>query len=884
MDVNLRCRTLSKSLLFTCFIVVFFLVAPGHVRAAQTPYGGNAWTIPGTIEVENFDEGGEGVSFHDLTVTNEGGAYRNTAVDIYASTNAGNGYYVVLEQGEWLEFTVNIEQTALYEMSVHGTVTSTYPSAEIHVFVDGLDVAGTISIQGGPGFGPWYEWLVPAVVLKAGQHVMKLELTREPAPPFVPTDVGLDYLKFELSSVVPVQVIAGSGQAGFADGTADQVRFSSNITGLDADLLGNDYFADAGNYRVRKISPSGDTVTLAGGGTAGTNDAAGNEALFDQLGGLAVDNGGNCYVVDRSNLDSLNKIRKISSDGAVNTLHSEARTDPATLDGVEFTGGIGVDQDTNIYFVVYRTLFHGGNTYTLVKLTSAGTTSNVLSYWAGQGGTRLSALSSDHAQRIYTLGDYYSFGYNYRTEIGFLDVSTNSTLVYQEAPGGWLQGLLADRAGNVFFPERVFFVRGSASAIEKVSSVSEAPAVHRGTAAPQGLAADLAGNVFTIENYRLIKLLIGYRGLGLSAFTDGGGTVTVDPPQTVFRTNDVVNITASPWPGWTFLGWTNDATGTQTDLTITMSNHLSLEAVFGATINTPATNGTVIRNPDQLLYAYGIRVQLAAEPDYGYEFVDWSDGSTNPTRVVEVTNVISLSPRFSAIPRYTLSAAVLGGTGGTVSRNPDQADYFRDTRVTVTAWPGSGYVFQVWLDNVLDNPRSVTITSNTTLFSVFAQGQGTAPVINAAPQDTTVFVGGQAEFSVSAQGSTPLEYQWQFNGTNISGATGSSLSISHAQLSDTGVYTVTVSNTVDTASATARLTVLEPFSLEGIALPGDGQFHFSIVGQPGTRYAIDGSDDLNTWQQIKEVDNVDGTVEFTESLISSGAKARFYRARLVMTP
>jgi len=90
-------------------------------------------------------------------------------------------------------------------------------------------------------------------------------------------------LKLELSSVAPLQVISGSDQAGFADGPPSQARFSTNITGLDTDLLGNIYVADAANYRIRKVSPFGEATTLAGGGTPGTNDAIGSQALFDQL-------------------------------------------------------------------------------------------------------------------------------------------------------------------------------------------------------------------------------------------------------------------------------------------------------------------------------------------------------------------------------------------------------------------------------------------------------------------------------------------------------------------------------------------------------------------------------------------------------------------------
>jgi len=113
-----------------------------------------------------------------------------------------------------------------------------------------------------------------------------------------------------------------------------------------------------------------------------------------------------------------------------------------------FTGGIGLDSAENVYFVVYSLLFNGGQSYTLSRVASAGTKTNVLAFFAGQSGTYLPALSSDHAQKIHYWSDYYSYGQNYRSEINFLGTNGNSTLVYQEVPGGGvLEALLADRSG-----------------------------------------------------------------------------------------------------------------------------------------------------------------------------------------------------------------------------------------------------------------------------------------------------------------------------------------------------------------------------------------------------------------------------------------------------
>lgn len=112
-----------------------------------------------------------------------------------------------------------------------------------------------------------------------------------------------------------VSTLAGNGAAGFADGAGAAAQFNYP-TGILTDVLGNVYVSDRRNNRIRKISPQGVVGTIAGNGTAGSLDGTAGAANFNQPGGMAVDAYGNIYVADAGN----NRIRRITPTGEVNTL------------------------------------------------------------------------------------------------------------------------------------------------------------------------------------------------------------------------------------------------------------------------------------------------------------------------------------------------------------------------------------------------------------------------------------------------------------------------------------------------------------------------------------------------------------------------------------
>jgi aryl-phospho-beta-D-glucosidase BglC (GH1 family) len=98
--------------LYSCPVRIFM---PVYVPMVREPFLGVPGSIPGIIEAENFDAGGEGLTYHDLDKANIPGDYRpKEGVDIY--NRNGTGYHIGNAQpGEWCEYTVSVANEGAYK-------------------------------------------------------------------------------------------------------------------------------------------------------------------------------------------------------------------------------------------------------------------------------------------------------------------------------------------------------------------------------------------------------------------------------------------------------------------------------------------------------------------------------------------------------------------------------------------------------------------------------------------------------------------------------------------------------------------------------------------------------------------------------------------------
>jgi hypothetical protein len=139
---------------------------------SQWPSIGGPLAIPGTIQAEDFDDGGEGAAYHDTGAGNDGNAYRTTDVDIETTTDTDAGWNVGwVNPGEWLEYTVNVAASGTYVLEAR--VASPGAGGTFHVEVEGIDKSGAVTV---PNTGGWQMWTTVSrsVILDAGVHILRV--------------------------------------------------------------------------------------------------------------------------------------------------------------------------------------------------------------------------------------------------------------------------------------------------------------------------------------------------------------------------------------------------------------------------------------------------------------------------------------------------------------------------------------------------------------------------------------------------------------------------------------------------------------------------------------------------------------------------------------
>lgn len=147
------------------------------------PYEG-VIPIPGKVQAENYNKGGANVAYYDLDTENRGNKFRKDGVDIYQpNMGLSIGY---CQKGEWLKYSVNVAAEGEYEISAN--VAGENGTGSFVLYMDDEQIGSEMANEG-KGFSEYSVVSGGKANLKAGEHVLKLEITND--------WIDIDYIEFK---------------------------------------------------------------------------------------------------------------------------------------------------------------------------------------------------------------------------------------------------------------------------------------------------------------------------------------------------------------------------------------------------------------------------------------------------------------------------------------------------------------------------------------------------------------------------------------------------------------------------------------------------------------------------------------------------------------
>jgi len=152
------------------------IMMPAYEPRIRTPYLGEPALIPGTVEAEDYDAGGEGFTYHDSDPLNLTGDYRpGEGVDIYS--RPGGGYHIGNAlPGEWYEYSVHVENEGFYKADFQ--LAAIEGGGKFTVTVGDIE-SGTLSALAS---GSWLTTGVASDTLNlaAGEQIMRFTVISQP--------------------------------------------------------------------------------------------------------------------------------------------------------------------------------------------------------------------------------------------------------------------------------------------------------------------------------------------------------------------------------------------------------------------------------------------------------------------------------------------------------------------------------------------------------------------------------------------------------------------------------------------------------------------------------------------------------------------------------
>ncbi|MBR7838143.1 carbohydrate-binding protein [Actinospica durhamensis] len=236
-------------------LLTFALSASHSVAYAATeaPYGGTAAAVPGTVQAENYDTGGQGVAYNVSSTNGTANSYRSDGVDLEATTDSGGGDDLGwTSAGQWFKYTVNVASAGKYTVGLRVAAISAVTDG-LHIANSaGTNLSGNINV---PATGAWQTWttVTATVTLPAGTQTLTIDQDT--------AGWNLNYLSFTSSG--------GTSGEGPYGGTAAAVPGTVQAENYDTGGQGTAYNVTSTNGSANTYRSDGvdlEATTDSGGG------------------------------------------------------------------------------------------------------------------------------------------------------------------------------------------------------------------------------------------------------------------------------------------------------------------------------------------------------------------------------------------------------------------------------------------------------------------------------------------------------------------------------------------------------------------------------------------------------------------------------------------
>ena len=217
--------------------------------AAEGPYGGTAAAVPGTVQAENYDTGGQGVAYNVTSVNGTANSYRSDGVDLETTTDTGGGYDVGwTAAGQWFKYTVNVATAGTYTVGLRLAAPNAVTDALHIASASGTNLSGNVNAPATGGYQAWTTVNV-SVTLPAGTQTLTVDQDN--------AGWNINYLTFASAADAPYggtpAAVPGTVQAENYDTGGQGVAY--NVTSVNG---------SANSYRPDGVDL--ETTTDTGGG------------------------------------------------------------------------------------------------------------------------------------------------------------------------------------------------------------------------------------------------------------------------------------------------------------------------------------------------------------------------------------------------------------------------------------------------------------------------------------------------------------------------------------------------------------------------------------------------------------------------------------------